>query len=321
MHPLFLHYPISIPNKQEDGYRYITYTDGRDYFFVIPTGLDESTAYELYTVARMYQELGWYHIVQPLYNVHQQLITTIGKEKYMLGFARKSEIRSSLGTQLAYFHQNGRSYPYEPSTISSYGKWRDLWVHKLDRFEAHYQSLYKQRPVSSYQRQFIDRFPYVIGLAENAIQYLRVTEQETRFDSSDQPTMTFGRFRGQTQSDFIWSDEVVFDHPVRDVAEWIRPWMQQENGLQQAECVTNIQDYMTKQPLSYFGWKLLYARLIFPVHIFDALEKANQTTEEDLQRLFDAQQHYEKHLSYFFHEMGIDRQQMNLITLDWLDSQ
>ncbi|MDX8044750.1 hypothetical protein SH601_02015 [Gracilibacillus sp. S3-1-1] len=320
MHPIFLHYPIQVPTKQVSEKPYMTFADQSYYYFIIPTNVTERVALELYTIATHYHQQGWTNVTCPIPNVHNQFLTTIGKDTYLLCYGIQREDDRTESIKLADFHQAGFRYPYQPSTINSYGSWKDLWIAKIDQYEGMFKQLYQKRPSTPFLRELVDMFPYIIGLAENAIQYLYLVEQETQFNESDQPSMTFGRYQRDLLDEFIWSDRLIYDHPVRDIAEKMRYFMQTSEGLSSHDSQQFLHGYLTKLPLSIFGWKLLYARLLFPIHLFDFIDQVQHDTisSASIEEFINIQTYYEEHLRTFFYKMGIDVRETNSIQLDWL---
>ncbi|MFD1020503.1 hypothetical protein [Thalassobacillus hwangdonensis] len=233
------------------------------------------------------------------------------------GFPPSGKVLPFSAQQLADFHRVGASYPYQPTTFSSYGGWRTLWANRIDRFEAEVSRLYQERPVADWHRAWIDAAPYVIGLGENAIQYLQESEQESRHHEADQPTITFDRYPTQSQT-LIWFNELRQDHPSRDLAEAIRPMLLRENGAQ--EMTSFLQNYQARSPLSFFGIRLLYARLLFPVHLLDQFRNAQADERglmEETRQIFENQKRYELHLKMFYEWLQLSARDMQLPVLDW----
>lgn len=321
MHPIFLHYPIDVPAKQIADMPFEAFSDESYYYFIIPTSLSEKNVYELYTITLHYHRQGWTQLLCPLFNIHSQFITTVDNKTYILCYALKNSQTNLGGSMLSRFHLTGFSYPYQPGSISSYGKWQQLWIDKIDQYEAYYRHLLQKRPMTSDSRKIADLFPYIIGLAENAIQYMHIINQETRFNDHDQPTITFGRYHDQINQPFIWSHQLVYDHPVRDIAEKLRPIMKQKDGLQNEHITLFLQEYLNWNPLSVFGWKLLFCRLLFPVHLLEYVDQLRTEALDNnisLENIVQEQINYEENMRTFFSQIGIDKADINHIQLDWL---
>ena len=81
------------------------------------------------------------------------------------------------------------------------------------------------KPLERFEKKFIESFPYYLGLTENAIQYLVDTELDDEPKECDSGTVCHQRFSRMT-----WPHEQplrlpvdwVFDHPTRDIAEYLR---------------------------------------------------------------------------------------------------
>lgn len=321
MHPIFLHYPIDVPTKQIPNMPFETFADPSYYYFIIPTSASEKYVYELYTITLHYHRQGWTQLLCPLFNIHSQFITTIENKTYILCYALKNAQTNLGGSMLSKFHLIGFSYPYQPSSISSYGKWQELWIEKIDQYEAYYRHLLQQRPLTSAIREFIDLFPYIIGLAENAIQYMHVVNQETQFNDHDQPTFTFGRYHDHINQPFIWSHQLVYDHPARDLAEKLRQSMKQKDGLQTESNILFLQEYLHENPLSVFGWKLLFCRLLFPIHLLEYVDQVRTGAADNkivVEDIIQEQTNYEQNIKTFYSQIGIDKANINHIQLDWL---
>ncbi|GAB2544112.1 protein kinase family protein [Gracilibacillus alcaliphilus] len=320
MHSVFLHYPIRVPIKQVTQQPYTTYQDQSAYYFIIPGTMSEQAAVEMYSIASHYHQYGWTNVACPIQNIHNQWITSVGKDKYILCVASKGSERQDEAQMLARFQQTGFTYPYQPSEINNYGQWKQLWANKVDQYELLYQQLYQQRPTNSMIREFVNFFPYIVGIAENAIQYMNSVEQERQFSEQDQPTITFGRYHGEVTADFIYCNHFIYDHSVRDLAEKLRPFLLEQEGLQDPECYSFLRSYLGEMPLSPFGWKLLYARLIFPIHLFDWVDQIRQSPQSatPIKQMIEYQKNYQRHLKTFFYQLGIDERELNSIQLDWI---
>src|SRR5699024_2140553 len=88
-------------------------------------------------------------------------------------------------------------------------------------FESYIHQEAKKHPHAYYQ-YVMDILPYIIGISENAIQYIAESEIDTRFHDADQGTITFQRYQGNLNAPIIWASDLVYDHPTRDLAEYIR---------------------------------------------------------------------------------------------------
>lgn len=262
------------------------------------------------------------HIAYPLQNIDGQFLTTMDDQRYTVFRVHhlQKHPHPNDGTVLAQFHKQSKSYPYEPFSISSYGKWNQLWTDKLTVYEQNLQVTLKEERAFK-DRAWFDVFPYVIGMTENAIQYVAEMDRDRSFNDSDRPTITFERYKDQLQQSCFFSHELHYDHPMRDVAEWIRKKMLQEED-DTADIVQFLHDYECVQPLSLFSWKMIYARLLYPAHLFDAIDrhqrKDKALIEEEIARLCDQQHVYETRLKSLFQQVERNGQTIRIPMVQWM---
>ncbi|MCD5325158.1 MULTISPECIES: spore coat putative kinase YutH [Pontibacillus] len=300
--------------------------EGNDgYYFLIPyeEGMDDEV-FEQRSISEFIRNQGTPQIGLPLFTTEGKLYTNVDGQNYMFVQVPWGATSDSNGRWLTTLHEAGNQYPYQPQHISRYGQWKSLWEDKVDAWFEQYKVQWNERPCSSMRRLFIETFPYVEGLSECAIQYLQESEQDWRYESNDQGTFTFQRLHPSMMSQTIWPHTLVYDHPARDLAEWIR-YSLLENGNQAYPPIRSMLDeYESTRPLSVFSWRLIYARLIYPVHLFDVLERtlsAGEREQNDLEQeyrgLLQKQDQYEKQLKEFFNGVHIDYKRLRIPILDW----
>ncbi|GAB3047672.1 protein kinase family protein [Virgibacillus ainsalahensis] len=292
-------------------------------YFTISSDNKEIIHMEQAALAYYLAENQYTHIAVPIPNIHGEWYTAYQSKKYLVvqvQLLQLDDSHISSGALLAEFHQTGTAYAYEPQAISSYGSWRQLWIEKLTAFENKIEEEAKEHP-SSYYRLLMDVLPYIIGISENAIQYVQESERDNRFHESDQGTVAFRRYANNLVRPVVWMEDLVYDHPARDLAEHIR-WLIQSD-VSQEEAVAFLEDYRFIRQLSVFSWRLLYARLVFPVHLFDFIERAFSRKDfeqmhMELIDLLDKQADYEEKLRVFFQVLDVGRESQQIPVLHWL---
>lgn len=221
---------------------------------------------------------------------------------------------------LARFHQSNMAYPYEPRQLSNYGQWKDLWIDKLTFYED-YIIKESEEHKNAFFRLLRDVLPYMIGLSENAIQYVQESDRERDFDVNDQGTIAFFRYERQLKRKVIWMNDLLFDHRVRDVAEFIREQMLTNDSL--ASTIDFLDEYETSMPLSAFSRRLLYARLLFPIHFYDFLDdvftaESYERNTATLEKLLVKQERYEQRFKRLFNHLLKEREQKQIPLIEWL---
>lgn len=216
------------------------------------------------------------------------------------------------GRRLARFHLRGAYLQSTISKLNHYGQWKSYWIQRLEQMEKVWRGLVREPGSEKFEKMFIDSFPYFLGLCENAIQYFTDTALDEEPGPMDHGTITHHRFtettwsgEWQIRSPFDW----IYDHHARDIAEWIRNCYFNNPRTFKPELQKFIQEYQSVFPLSRFSWRLIYARLLFPLHYFLCVEDYFLThsqwsqlqLEERLSRLIRDTRDYELFLGHFFH--------------------
>ncbi|HEY9577955.1 MAG TPA: spore coat protein YutH, partial [Pseudobacillus sp.] len=152
------------------------------------------------------------------------LITEENKEFVILISRRPVPMNIFTGRQLARFHSRGQSLLFHINSASELGSWRERWEQRLEKLEKSVSQLMREQD-DLFARLIIESFPYYMGMAENALQYAADTEIDESPQQWDSGTICHLSFNEQSwlrepavHLPFNW----VFDHPARDIAEWVR---------------------------------------------------------------------------------------------------
>ncbi|HEY2420465.1 MAG TPA: spore coat protein YutH [Neobacillus sp.] len=306
---------------------------GNGWLYLIskPGGRDETELSELEKIAEHLRNYGDQHVPIFLPTKDGSLLATWEENQYCVLANRQTENQPKikLGRKLAKFHERGRRVPFEIERSSRIGQWKDLWEKRLEQMEKVWNGLLFQTPEDEFERMFVESFPYYLGLTENAIQYLVDTEIDDTPDESDSGTVCHERFTKNSwgenyyiKNPFDW----VFDHRSRDIAEWTRERYFRNIQTYDLELKQFFAEYQSIAPLSSFSWRLLYSRLLFPLHYFDCVEnyyltrseQNKQVLEEYLSKIIRQSTEYERFLGSFFHLAGAPINRLHLPLLEWL---
>lgn len=302
------------------------------YLIVHSRDREEADLKELSALAQHLRGYGDQHVPIILPAKDGNLITTWEQQNYCVLATREVERQKrqiKLGRKLAKFHERGRRVPFQIERSSRIGQWKRLWEKRLEQMENVWNGLLFQSPEDEFEQMFIESFPYYMGLTENAIQYLVDTELDDEPLETDGGTVCHERFTAKT-----WSGEYlmknpfdwVFDHRSRDLAEWTRERFFRNHQTYDVELKQFFAEYQSIVPISSFSWRLLYARLIFPLHYFDCIESYYSTRSEQEKRLLEERlgriikhsAENERFLAGFFHISGAPINRINLPQLEWL---
>lgn len=234
-----------------------------------------------------------------------------------------------VGYQLAQFHALGRTFGGTLKVSNRIGLWKELWETRIDQLEAIWREKIQAHPSNEFEQLLCESFPYYMALGENALQYLVDGEIDDEPAPVDAGTVCHERFYTDTwvgqflvKNPFDW----VFDHHGRDIAEWIRQHHQLYPHTYQLEMAQFIREYEQYMPLSGFAWRLVYSRLLFPVHYFEIIEdyystknqEAKKKLGEKMEKTLKQTQTYEEFLRNFFEVNRIPASTLQIPKIDWL---
>ncbi|MCM3765882.1 spore coat putative kinase YutH [Neobacillus niacini] len=292
---------------------------------------EEADIQELGSIAEHLRKFGDKSVPMFLPTKDGSYIATWEQNKYCVLANRQLEQqqrKTKIGRKLAKFHERGRRVPFQIQRSSRIGQWKGIWEKRLEQMEREWNRLLFQTPEDEFEKMFVDSFPYYMGLTENAIQYLVDTEIDDSPLETDSGTVCHERFTEVTwgsryfKNPFDW----VFDHRSRDLAEWTRERYFRNNQTYDVEVKQFFAEYQSVVPLSPFSWRLLYARLVFPLHYFECVEnyyitrseQEKKLMEEQLAKILRQSPEYERFLAGFFQISGAPINRVNLPQLEWL---
>ncbi|WP_340084853.1 spore coat putative kinase YutH [Siminovitchia sp. FSL H7-0308] len=259
---------------------------------------------------------------------HKFLVTHENHDYVLLRneFRPQSRRIQKTGRKLARFHERGKRLQAEIEALNRIGQWKSLWSMRVDQMEQAWSAFIQEPPREEFERLFFESFPYFMGLAENAIQYVTDTELDEKPYHWDQATICHERFSSglwegaqEIRDPFEW----VYDHPSRDIAEWTRSQYFKSRRALRPELQTFLYEYESIAPISPFGWRLVYARLLFPLHYFVTVEEYYQSNsqsrqkwlEENMKRYLRDTSDYERFLRSFYQLADV---KLHLPAVEWL---
>jgi spore coat protein YutH len=331
---IFHHYQLVCEeSRSESGYR--TFTCRGDRYIVLP---QQQMTYEMLQemtfISDYLQQRGENHLP-----VLQSTISGMpsayvdGQSVIVFKLAHKKEEKRniSIGQELAEFHKRGKGLEqYYPVQQMAYGQWPLLWSQRVDEMHSRYQEISGRKQKNHFDSLFLTTFPYYEGLAENAIQYVTDYQIERGPRGIGSATICYDRF---SEKSWIRSPDGfiklpvgwVIDHPMRDVAEYIREKIYQPQ-FRSDDIMNLIDDYERVKPLTRGAWRLLYGRLLFPSQYFDTVE-GHYKNERDIGKelfvsrftdLISNERQNEYFLKSFYRSIGLPVNELNIPVVDWL---
>lgn len=303
-------------------------SNGLLYTIVSVTHVKQEVLIELYEMSEHMAKNSDKKVSRFVSGKEGQYLITHENEDYVLlqnQFHTTSRNRKS-GRQLAKFHNRGKNLPASITTLNRAGEWKDFWAARLDQMERVWTDLTQEPPREEFDKMFIESFPYYMGLCENAIQYVTDTELDEELQNFDYGTICHERFHEdlwknekEIRNPFDW----VFDHPSRDISEWVRDRYFKGRRTLRPDMMNFLNEYQSVSPISPFAWRLIYARLLFPLHYFVCVEDYYNThsqsvkkqLEDTLSRYLRDTKDYEQFLRSFYIMAGVKKK---LPAVEWL---
>ncbi|MDQ0257640.1 spore coat protein YutH [Evansella vedderi] len=328
-------YPDEITNIGDD---YLIFSEGEVYLIrPIDQGI-RGRLQEKVAMAEWLQYYGEKDVCTFIKNKEgkRQLLPVDGKETVVMQIPKLSyrefpSYKGSIGRRLAQFHQKGVSYSNQKKERKEFVPWKERWERRLDQLENWYIHIVREKKKNKFDEEFCITYPYFMGLTENAIQLMT----DVYFDvpqASINPYHTICHLRFQ-ESSWLTVEEgapsrikvptdFIYDHFTRDLGEYVRHLWVNYGWTEECkkEITTFLNDYESMYKLSTAEQIQLMARLMFPSHYFDSVEKYYQTYDnkdkEQCLAYFKQTEKYEE-LILFVAERFRSRNQY-LVVPEWL---
>lgn len=158
-----------------------------------------------------------------------------------------------------------------PNKVLNRMNWTKLWSSKVDYFEyqiAHLARKYKM---------IYKTLDYYIGLAENAISYVKEIELDSKNNIIAPIAVSHKRvYTEYTLFDLYNPINLIIDYKVRDISEYIK-----RSFFQGLDVWKDIDNIFSLYKFSPYSLKLLFGRLLFPSYYFDMYEEIIENNLEE----------------------------------------
>ncbi len=325
-------YGIKVTEFEKVG-RYDSFRLHQTQFVIVPVShIEEEELFELYQLSQFMIDKREPYVASFVLTKKNHLFFEENQVRYVvMKCSAYTEGRSTQpGRDLARFHAKARIYPYQVTKTQRIGQWKVLWEKRLDQLEMFWRGKVQTQPLTQFEKMFVESFPYYLGLAENAIQYLVDTELDEEPLPNDSGTICHQRFHSTTWNPvFMIKSPVdwVFDHASRDLAEYMRHLYFEKQEQLKLEGFRFLEEYDRTSPLSPFSWRLIYSRLLFPIHYFECVEEyylspedVKPLFEEELNRILNNSAQYEAFLRAYSSMLSMKTKRIMLPNIEWLST-
>lgn len=250
------YYNFNISSISFSNGRYVFY-NGKDRYMLKQIENDEVL---LQQIKLSYQLNGYKHFFLVIPNRDNNYITFIENKPYiLLKLGKIVDDRISIfdiKTDMYVELDNGNS------VLNRY-PWIKLWEIKIDYFEDWFSMKH-----DSYKNLF-PLFHYFIGIAENALFYLKQSDKEELADIIDNPVVSHNRLSiDYSLYDYYDPTNIIIDHASRDVSEYVKSAF--VNKLWDLDV---LRDYLKNHQFSKYGIRIMLSRIMFPSFFFDYIEE------------------------------------------------
>lgn len=271
-----MYYYNLVPNNIRLINKYVKFTIDNTFYVLEKLERNLEEIDEIYKLSNYLLQIN-VHCHQIIPNINNQIITFINDIPYIL-------MKVFVDSEKIINEEDLLNFANVIIDSTQFNKikrndWFQLWSNKIDYLE--YQ-------VSQFGKKYMlirDSFSYYIGLAENAIQFLKTINQNIVL------TVAHVRIKKDyTMYDLYNPLEFVIDTRVRDLAEYYKQRFH-SNNLN----YLNIEDYVYNN-FTLEELKLFFCRMLFPTIYFDIYEDivVDGINENELIPIITKNNEYEK---------------------------
>ncbi len=166
--------------------------------------------------------------------------------------------------------------------------WDVLWSKKIDYYEYQFKHIYNMYPIIN------ESFYYFIGMAENAISYIKYNLDQNYFQSD---AMLYLCHKRICSDNIFHPKNFVIDYYSREIAEYIKYLFFSDRYR-----TVNFFEFFQLFSFSYNDYILLYSRLIFPSYYFDIYDEVinHRLQEYEVKKIILRVNEYNTFLSYIY---------------------
>lgn len=199
-------------------------------------------------------------------NNDNNVITYVNNVPYVLmEISVNPNVRINL---LDICHINNSSIDMECDSVLERNDWIALWEAKNDYIEAQINEVGKKHP------ELCNYANYYIGLAENAIYYVR---EALKLKEPSKKGVCHKRISYEDNLfDLYHPFNYVYDYRVRDVCEYVKSAF-----FKDEDAYNIVEQYFNNNYITYKEALLFYGRLLYPSYFFDMYDDIINNVLED----------------------------------------
>lgn len=297
---IIYYYNIEVSNLVKNGNYYSFYFNGDRYEFNIYTRDFKEENDILKLNKFMVENNILVHEIIP--NKNGNIVSVVDNVPYVLYKVYINKDKKITLDELTFMSQ------YDVVGVDSLkrNEWDTLWGTRIDYLEYQINQMGKKYPI------LVNSFSYFVGMAENAISYVKNTIIETKKEKLDKDVISHSKVYDSINS--IYDPlNIIIDHKSRDVSEYIKASF----FLNNKKIFEELDIYFSKNYYSFYGIRLLFGRVVYPSFYFDLYDNVilGNVKESEVLNITSRTVEYEAYLREIYYYL---RKFYNIPTIDWL---
>jgi len=222
-------------------------------------------------------------------NKNNNIVTIINQKPYYMYKTYINKDKKVNLSEISYL--SNQKIAYDKSLIRY--DWSILWENKIDYLENQINEIGHKYPL------LVDSFNYFVGMTENAISYVKMTNKIYEKTIYDNLVISHRKINvNQTFLEFYDTTSFIVDHKSRDVAEYIKNSFFENNR----NIFNELNEYFKNNIYSIYGISLLFARIMYPSFYFDMYDKIinNEKEEKEIGTIIKRIKDYEIYIKNIF---------------------
>lgn len=297
---IIYYYNIEVSNLVKNGNYYSFYFNGDRYEFNIYTRDFKEENDILKLNKFMVENNILVHEIIP--NKNGNIVSVVDNVPYVLYKVYINKDKKITLDELTFMSQ------YDVVGVGSLkrNEWDTLWGTRIDYLEYQINQMGKKYPI------LVDSFSYFVGMAENAISYVKNTIIETKKEKLDKDVISHSKVYDSINS--IYDPlNIIIDHKSRDVSEYIKASF----FLNNKKIFEELDIYFSKNYYSFYGIRLLFGRVVYPSFYFDLYDNVilGNVKESEVLNITSRTVEYEAYLREIYYYL---RKFYNIPMIDWL---
>lgn len=297
---IIYYYNIEVSNLVKNGNYYSFYFNGDRYEFNIYTRDFKEENDILKLNKFMVENNILVHEIIP--NKNGNIVSVVDNVPYVLYKVYINKDKKITLDELTFMSQ------YDVVGVDSLkrNEWDTLWGTRIDYLEYQINQMGKKYPI------LVDSFSYFVGMAENAISYVKNTIIETKKEELDKDVISHSKVYDSINS--IYDPlNIIIDYKSRDVSEYIKASF----FLNNKKIFEELDIYFSKNYYSFYGIRLLFGRVVYPSFYFDLYDNVilGNVKESEVLNITSRTVEYEAYLREIYYYL---RKFYNIPMIDWL---